>query len=59
MRIISNGEVIGDIITNHTMTLEQALKLIGAEFVNPERPDDPDVILYGKSYWMEDLKIEG
>ena len=47
---------IGSIVTNHTMSLEDALRLIGAEIVNPE-PGEPDVILDGERYWTDDLEL--
>lgn len=57
----STGEVIGEVLTNHTMTLEACIKCIGGEIINDM--DDPrwsdegnNVIINGNRYWYEDLE---
>lgn len=57
----STGEVIGEVLTNHTMTLEECIECIGGEIINdandPRWSDDGDnVIIDGKRYWYEDLE---
>lgn len=49
MKIISNetGETIANILTNHSMTLDEALDLVGAEPLEAENSCDPDYILNG------------
>lgn len=61
MNTITN-EVIAEINTNHSMTLDEALDLIGAEIINfmdDERwnNDYDNVILDGERYWYEDLEL--
>lgn len=43
MKIISNetGETIANILTNHSMTLDEALDLVGAEPLEAENSCDP------------------
>ena len=61
MNTITN-EVIAEINTNHSMTLDEALDLIGAEIINymdDERwsHEYDNVILDGERYWYEDLEL--
>lgn len=56
------GKVIGSILTNHGMTLDEAINLLG-EIINDmsdERwSDDGDnVIIDGERYWYEDIDME-
>lgn len=62
MKIINkaNNEIVGEVITNHSMTLEEAIECIGGEFINDmdddRWSDDGDnIIIDGKRYWHEDL----
>ena len=57
----SAGEIIGEILTNHTMTLDECIECVGGEIINnindPRWSDDGDnVIIDGKRYWYEDLE---
>ena len=57
----ATGEIIGKILTNHTMTLDECIENLGGEVINdmgdPRWSDDGDnVIIDGKRYWYEDLK---
>lgn len=57
----STGEVIGEVLTNHTMTLEEIISCLGGEIINdmddPRWSDDGDnIIIDGKRYWYEDLQ---
>lgn len=65
MKIINTatGETIGEIVTNHGMTLDEAIECIGGEIINnmdDERwSDDYDnVIIDGRRYWYEELDLE-
>lgn len=61
INIITN-EIIAEITTNHSMTLDEALELIGAE-INKNMDDErwsngyDNVILDGERYWYEDLEL--
>lgn len=64
MKIINTAtnEIIGEIITNHRMTLDEAIECIGGEIINnmdDERwSDDYDnVIIAGNRYWYEELEL--
>lgn len=57
----STGEVIGEVLTNHTMTLDECIECIGGEIIDdtndPRWSNDGDnVIIEGKRYWYEDLE---
>lgn len=56
----STGKVIGEVMANHTMTLDECIEYIGGEIINnmddPRWSDDGDnVIIAGARYWYEDL----
>lgn len=60
MKIINKVNIVGEIITSHSMTLEEAINCIGGEIINDmdddHWSDDGDnVIIDGKRYWYEDL----
>lgn len=64
MKIINTvtNETIGEIVTNHSMTLDEAIECIGGEIINnmdDERwSDDYDnVIIDGNRYWYEELAL--
>lgn len=64
MKIINTttNEIIAEFDTNISMTLDEALELIGAEIINDmddERwsNDYDNVILDGERYWYEDLDL--
>lgn len=52
-----NGETIANILTNHSMTLDEALDLVGAEPLEAENSCDPDYILNGVELWYDDLDL--
>ena len=58
MKIINKptGEIITEIITNHSMTLEEAIECVGS-FVPQENPWDANVEINGTEYWSEELDI--
>lgn len=61
LTVKSTGDVIGEVLTNHTMTLDECIECIGGEIINdmddPRWSDDGDnVIIGGKRYWYEDLE---
>lgn len=43
--------------TNHSMTLDEALDLVGAEPLEAENSCDPDYILNGVELWYDDLDL--
>lgn len=64
MKIINTitNEPVAEILTNHSMTLDEAINLVG-EIINDaddERfsEDGDNVIINGKRYWWEDLDME-
>lgn len=64
MKIINTitNETVAEILTNHSMTLDEAINLVG-EIINDaddERfsEDGDNVIIDGKRYWWEDLDME-
>lgn len=59
MTIIYNkntNEIIAEITTNHSMSLDEAINLAG-EFIPMENIDDPNVLISGKEYWYDDLDL--
>lgn len=60
MKIINmaNGEIVAEILTNHSVTLDEALEIAGAEVVEQKYIDDPTHRLNGKDLWSEELYIE-
>lgn len=61
MKIINTvtGEIIGTILTNHSMTIEEALDLIGEKCENTGEPyDNPDYIVDGKEVWCEECTLD-
>lgn len=55
--IDETGETIANILTNHSMTLDEALDLVGAEPLEAENSCDPDYILNGVELWYDDLDL--
>ncbi len=59
MKIINtaNGKVIAEIVTNHRMTTEEALELVGVDLTIC---DDEGAFedLDGQKFWLEDCEIE-
>ena len=51
-------ERIGEVITNHPISFDEALNLLGAERVEIENPWDADLRIDGKKYWSDDLCVE-
>lgn len=64
MKIINTitNETIAEINSNCSMTLDEALELIGAEIINfmddeRWRTDYANVVIDGERYWYEDLEL--
>lgn len=58
----TTNETIAEFDTNLSLTLDEALKLIGAEIINDmddERwsNDYDNVIIDGERYWYDDLEL--
>lgn len=50
-------EVVGEVVTNHSVDLQYALYLLDAHLLKVDSPDDPDIMIDGKKYWSYDLDI--
>lgn len=60
MKIINtaNGKVLANILTNHSMMIEEALELVGIDLSSCDENDGSYKDLDGEDFWMEDLEIE-
>lgn len=58
MKIISKltGEILGEIVTYHRLTLEEAITLIGTKY-NKIYDDDPDYIINDIAVFYDDLDL--
>lgn len=58
MKIINttNQETVAEIITNHSMTLDEAIELVGS-ILTAENPWDENVEIDGKLYFYDDLDL--
>ena len=58
MKIINTvtNETIAEIITNHSMTLDESIESVGRIF-NAENPWDENVEIDGKMYFYDDLDM--
>jgi hypothetical protein len=50
-----NGKVIGTLTTNHSMTKEEAMELLGFTWVSDESEGDHWKNEDGDEYWSEDI----
>lgn len=59
MRIINTvtNDTIAEIITNRSMTVEEALDLVGTR-VERVYDDDPDYVVDGREVWAEECDIQ-
>ena len=59
MKIINaiTGETVAEVITNHSMTLAEAINLVG-EIIIPENLCDANVLIDGTLYFYDDLVME-
>lgn len=51
-------EKVGEVVTNHSISFDDALDLLGAERLEKEYFDDPDLSINGQEYWSDDLRME-
>ena len=60
MKIINtaNGKTLANIITNHSMMIEEALELVGIDLSSCDENDGSYKDLDGEDFWMEDLEVE-
>lgn len=65
MKIINTitNETVAEILTNQSMTLDEAIRAAGGEIINDEddeqfSEDGDNVIIDGNRYWWEDLDME-
>lgn len=58
MKIINttSQETVAEIITNHSMTLDEAIETVGTIF-SAENPWDENVEIDGKLYFYDDLDL--
>lgn len=60
MKIINKetGEKIASIITNHSMTLDEAIALVGEYHAEKAEDNEPEVEIKGKLYYYDDLEMD-
>lgn len=61
MKIINKatGEIIAEIVANHSMTLDEALTFVSElETLEKENPWDPDFEINGQEIWYDDLEMQ-
>lgn len=59
IKIYHADELIGEVITNHSMTDEEALRLLGAEPYEMVQMDDPQFIMpNGAQIWWDDISTK-
>lgn len=58
MKVINtaNGKVLANIVTNHSMTVEEALELVGIDLSQCDDNEGFYRDLDGEPFWMENLK---
>ena len=54
---IATGETVAEIAANHSMSLDEAINLVG-EIITPENPWDADVLIGVNLYFYDDLDME-
>lgn len=59
MKIINtaNNETVAEIITNHGMTMDEAIALVGEYSNDAAINGEPEVTIDGKQYYYDDLAI--
>lgn len=59
MKIINtaNNETVSEIITNHGMTMDEAIALVGEYSNDAAINGEPEVTIDGKQYYYDDLAI--
>lgn len=59
MKIINTvtNETVAEITANHSMTLDEAIYLVG-DIITPELPGDADVLIDEKLYFYDDLALD-
>lgn len=50
-------EKVGEVFTNHSINLTDAIDLLDADRLEVVNIDDPDIMIDGKEYWSEDLDV--
>ena len=50
-------EKVGEVVTNHYISLDDAIDLLDATRLEVINSDDPDFKINGKEYWLDDLDI--
>lgn len=58
MKIMNAGKTIATIITNHGMTLDEAIEICGGTYDNDRAINgDAEVCIGGEWYWYDDLEL--
>ena len=52
-----NQEKVGEIRTNHSISLDDAIELLDAERIEVVNSDDADLMINGKEVWSNDLDM--
>ncbi|PWM78655.1 MAG: hypothetical protein DBY32_04025 [Phascolarctobacterium sp.] len=60
MKVINtaNNKVLAEVITNRSMTLEEALELVGIDLTTCDENDGSYKDLDGEEFWIEDCEME-
>lgn len=54
----SGNDKIAELITNRSISLNDAINMLGMEQLEKNNADDPDYIYNGFELWFDDLTIE-
>ena len=57
----ATGKVYGEIITNHGLTIDEAMLLVGLEMTTENLADENDLSYYdndGDEFWYDDIDTE-
>lgn len=59
MKVINaaNQKVLAEVMTNHGMTIEEALELVGIDLSHCDENDGSFKDLDGEDFWVEDCEI--
>lgn len=60
MKIINTAtnETVAEIVTNHSMTLDEAIALVGSYSNDLAADGEPEVCIAGNWYYYDDLRDE-
>lgn len=60
MKVINtaNQKVLAEVMTNHSMSIEEALELVGIDLSACDENDGSYKDLDGEDFWMEDCEMQ-